>query len=330
MLGVAGGDRDLGAQRALALADELGDALREVLRAERRLAEHDLADHLVDDLLEARHVRALLVGAEVDEALEPRPEELLGAVLADPDDLLDAGHADAREADRQRRRLRLDVGRLEREQVDRACALSGKPTERARRRPGPSVVACAITPRGGAGRPPALERSHQLEIALDGGPADAERRPASRRPSSIDELARLVAEAPRARQIAGRGAARRARGGRRRRASRPPSSTPTSRSTAIEIVGGGGGRRGRAARRDRRPRRARELDLTVEPSLDSLRLYLRSIGRVPLLSAAEEVALAKRIERGDMPAKQQMVEANLRLVVSIAKGYLGRGLRCST
>jgi RNA polymerase primary sigma factor len=69
-----------------------------------------------------------------------------------------------------------------------------------------------------------------------------------------------------------------------------------------------------------------ELDLAVEPSLDSLRLYLRAIGRVPLLSAAQEVALAKRIERGDPLAKQQMVEANLRLVVSIAKRYLGRGL----
>jgi RNA polymerase primary sigma factor len=69
-----------------------------------------------------------------------------------------------------------------------------------------------------------------------------------------------------------------------------------------------------------------ELDLTVEPSLDSLRLYLRSIGRVPLLTAELEIALAKRIERGDMDAKQHMVEANLRLVVSIAKGYLGRGL----
>jgi RNA polymerase primary sigma factor len=68
------------------------------------------------------------------------------------------------------------------------------------------------------------------------------------------------------------------------------------------------------------------IDLTVEPSLDSLRLYLRSIGRVPLLTAEEEVSLAKRIERGDMAAKQHMVEANLRLVVSIAKGYLGRGL----
>ena len=69
-----------------------------------------------------------------------------------------------------------------------------------------------------------------------------------------------------------------------------------------------------------------ELDLTVEPSLDSLRLYLRSIGKVELLTAQEEVWLAKRIERGDMSAKQHMIEANLRLVVSIAKGYLGRGL----
>jgi RNA polymerase primary sigma factor len=69
-----------------------------------------------------------------------------------------------------------------------------------------------------------------------------------------------------------------------------------------------------------------EVDLTVEPSLDSLRLYLGSIGRVPLLTAEEEVTLAKRIERGDILAKQHMVEANLRLVVSIAKGYIGRGL----
>jgi RNA polymerase primary sigma factor len=69
-----------------------------------------------------------------------------------------------------------------------------------------------------------------------------------------------------------------------------------------------------------------ELDLTVEPSLDSLRLYLRSIGRVELLTAAQEIELAKLIEKGDMSAKRHMVEANLRLVVSIAKGYLGRGL----
>ena len=68
------------------------------------------------------------------------------------------------------------------------------------------------------------------------------------------------------------------------------------------------------------------LDLTVESSLDSLRLYLREIGRVSLLTADQEVYLAKRIERGDEGAKGQMIEANLRLVVSIAKGYLGRGL----
>ena len=103
----------------------------------------------------------------------------------------------------------------------------------------------------------------------------------------------------------------------------------------IEVVGDDGrvatseaGRVEAAAQKDpaeTAPKKV-ELDLTVEPSLDSLRLYLRSIGRVALLTAAEEVALAKRIERGDMAAKEQMVQANLRLVVSIAKGYLGRGL----
>jgi RNA polymerase primary sigma factor len=73
--------------------------------------------------------------------------------------------------------------------------------------------------------------------------------------------------------------------------------------------------------------REAELDFEgIDSGADSLRLYLRSIGRVPLLSAAEEVGLAKRIERGDIGAKQHMVEANLRLVVSIAKGYMGRGL----
>jgi RNA polymerase primary sigma factor len=68
------------------------------------------------------------------------------------------------------------------------------------------------------------------------------------------------------------------------------------------------------------------LELSVEPSLDSLRLYLRAIGKVPLLTADQEVLLAKRVERGDLSAKTQMIEANLRLVVSIAKPYLGRGL----
>ena len=69
-----------------------------------------------------------------------------------------------------------------------------------------------------------------------------------------------------------------------------------------------------------------KLDLSVEPSLDSLRLYLREIGKVSLLTADQEVYLAKRIERGDMSAKTQMIEANLRLVISIAKNYINRGL----
>jgi RNA polymerase primary sigma factor len=71
---------------------------------------------------------------------------------------------------------------------------------------------------------------------------------------------------------------------------------------------------------------APKLDLSVEGSLDSLRLYLREIGRVPLLTADQEVWLAKRVERGDLAAKRQMIEANLRLVVSIAKAHVGRGL----
>ncbi|MBK5111346.1 MAG: sigma-70 family RNA polymerase sigma factor [Thermoleophilia bacterium] len=74
------------------------------------------------------------------------------------------------------------------------------------------------------------------------------------------------------------------------------------------------------------PIAAATADTQPEATLDSLRLYLRSIGQVGLLNAAQEVELAKRIERGDMEAKRQMVEANLRLVVSISKSYLGRGL----
>ena len=105
VLGVARRDRHLGALGALARAHELGDVLGERLGAERRLAEHDLADRLVDDLLEARHVRALLLAAEIDEALQAREEQL----VADADDLLDARHADAREPDGDARGARLDV-----------------------------------------------------------------------------------------------------------------------------------------------------------------------------------------------------------------------------
>jgi len=70
-----------------------------------------------------------------------------------------------------------------------------------------------------------------------------------------------------------------------------------------------------------------KLDLSVKSSTsDPVRLYLRQIGKVKLLTAEQEVSLAKRIERGDMEAKRKLTEANLRLVVSIARRYPGRGL----
>jgi RNA polymerase primary sigma factor len=75
---------------------------------------------------------------------------------------------------------------------------------------------------------------------------------------------------------------------------------------------------------------AQDVDLdpeeTFTTSTDSLQLFLKEIGKVDLLTAAEEVELAKRIERGDHRAKQEMIEANLRLVVSIAKRYRNQGL----
>lgn len=81
--------------------------------------------------------------------------------------------------------------------------------------------------------------------------------------------------------------------------------------------------------------RAEEIDKTTTASSaavskikvsDPVRMYLKEIGRVELLSADEEVAIAKRIEEGDDLAKQELAEANLRLVVSIAKRYVGRGM----
>ncbi|HYG60568.1 MAG TPA: RNA polymerase sigma factor RpoD, partial [Symbiobacteriaceae bacterium] len=72
-----------------------------------------------------------------------------------------------------------------------------------------------------------------------------------------------------------------------------------------------------------------EIDLSVPEGIaidDPVRMYLKEIGRVPLLSAEEEVELATRIERGDEEAKRRLAEANLRLVVSIAKRYVGRGM----
>ena len=72
-----------------------------------------------------------------------------------------------------------------------------------------------------------------------------------------------------------------------------------------------------------------EIDLTVPEGIgidDPVRMYLKEIGRVPLLSADDEVELAKRMEEGDEEAKRRLAEANLRLVVSIAKRYVGRGM----
>jgi RNA polymerase primary sigma factor len=79
------------------------------------------------------------------------------------------------------------------------------------------------------------------------------------------------------------------------------------------------------ARRRSSARRAAP-DESYEASTDGLQLFLKDIGKVDLLTAAQEVELAKRIERGDHRAKQEMVEANLRLVVSIAKKYRNQGL----
>jgi RNA polymerase primary sigma factor len=72
-----------------------------------------------------------------------------------------------------------------------------------------------------------------------------------------------------------------------------------------------------------------EVDLSIPEGIgidDPVRMYLKEIGRVPLLSAEEEIELAKRMEKGDDMAKRRLAEANLRLVVSIAKRYVGRGM----
>jgi RNA polymerase primary sigma factor len=79
-------------------------------------------------------------------------------------------------------------------------------------------------------------------------------------------------------------------------------------------------------RTSRRRKVKAQLDLRPDMTTDSLQLFLKDIGKVRLLTAQEEVDLAKRIERGDLDAKQKMVESNLRLVVSIAKNYRNQGL----
>src|SRR3989344_759930 len=93
-----------------------------------------------------------------------------------------------------------------------------------------------------------------------------------------------------------------------------------------------GGKGGKAAKQPvLPPAQAQARELTVGYDLadiydDSIQMYLREIGKAPLLTGAEEVDLAKRIQKGDVAARKKLTEANLRLVVSIAKKYMGRNL----
>ncbi len=91
----------------------------------------------------------------------------------------------------------------------------------------------------------------------------------------------------------------------------------------IEVMSGNDAAEGKASEE------AEEVDLSVPDGVaidDPVRMYLKEIGRVPLLTAEDEVTLARRIEEGDEDAKRRLAEANLRLVVSIAKRYVGRGM----
>ncbi|HBB37421.1 MAG TPA: RNA polymerase sigma factor RpoD [Candidatus Moranbacteria bacterium] len=87
-----------------------------------------------------------------------------------------------------------------------------------------------------------------------------------------------------------------------------------------------------AEHEDDKDKKVEDMDVPLDLgdiSSDSVQMYLREIGRVPLLKGEEEVQLAKRNERGDLAAKQKLTEANLRLVVSIAKKYVGRSTNLS-
>ncbi len=86
------------------------------------------------------------------------------------------------------------------------------------------------------------------------------------------------------------------------------------------------GKKGKGKSKEKAPAKAKDkmMDLGEESTSDLVQMYLKEIGRVALLSGEEEVRLAKLIEKGDLAAKQRLTEANLRLVVSIAKKYVGR------
>lgn len=97
----------------------------------------------------------------------------------------------------------------------------------------------------------------------------------------------------------------------------------------ISIVDDKGGPSKLALKKQKDVEKAELKDMSAPSSVrmnDPVRMYLKEIGRVPLLNADQEIALAKRIEAGDEEAKQELAEANLRLVVSIAKRYVGRGM----
>ena len=141
-----------------------------------------------------------------------------------------------------------------------------------------------------------------------------------------DEPSRDVLETDEA-----KGAARERAGGglahaRRRSRSRSTSSTSSRRRSTSSTTRSRSCRSRSSTRRRGRPSEREPEPEAREVSTDSLQLFLKDIGKVDLLTAAQEVELAKRIERGDHRAKQEMVEANLRLVVSIAKNYRNQGL----
>ncbi|BCD38500.1 RNA polymerase sigma factor SigA [Lactobacillus helveticus] len=97
----------------------------------------------------------------------------------------------------------------------------------------------------------------------------------------------------------------------------------------ISIVDENGDPSKLALKKQKDVERAELKDMSAPSSVrmnDPVRMYLKEIGRVPLITADQEIALAKRIEEGDEEAKQELAEANLRLVVSIAKRYVGRGM----
>jgi RNA polymerase primary sigma factor len=94
----------------------------------------------------------------------------------------------------------------------------------------------------------------------------------------------------------------------------------------IELVDDAEARSREAKLNEEAERTRRKLNLRAETTTDSLQLFLKEVGKVPLLTAKQEVELAQRIELGDLEAKKIMVESNLRLVVSIAKNYRNQGL----